>query len=140
MSKKNEQKENLRWCLIDAKGKILGRLSTQIAKILQGKHKPSYLPYIAGGDGVIVINARQIKVTGAKLSQKLYKSYSGYPGGLKNIPLAKMLESKPLQVIRHAVKGMLPKNKLTPVMLRRLKVYPDDKHPHQGQKPEIIEI
>ncbi len=137
MTKKREERE-LKWHLIDAKDKILGRLAVEVARILMGKHKPTYVPYIAGGDGVIVINARQIKVTGAKLSQKLYKHYSGYPGGLKQRPLAEMLERKPAEVIRHAVGGMLPKNKLTKVMLGRLKVYPDEKHPHQGQKPVLV--
>lgn len=137
MTKKREERE-LKWHLIDAKDKILGRLAVEVARILMGKHKPTYVPYIAGGDGVIVINARQIKVTGAKLSQKLYKHYSGYPGGLKQRPLAEMLERKPGEVIRHAVGGMLPKNKLTKVMLGRLKVYPDEKHPHQGQKPVLV--
>jgi len=130
---KADKTPDLKWHLIDARDKILGRLAVEAAKILIGKNKPTYVPYIAGGDGVVVINARQIKVTGNKLSTKLYKHYSGYPGGLKQTTLDKMLATKPTEVIRQAVKGMLPRNKLAGVMLGRLKVYPDDKHPHQAQ-------
>lgn len=138
MAKQRETKE-IKWYIMDAKDKILGRLAVEVARILMGKNKPTYVPYIAGGDGVIVINARQIKVTGAKLSQKLYKRYSGYPGGLKTISLSEMLEKKPEEVIRHAVRGMLPKNRLTKVMLKRLKVYPDEKHRQMAQKPIPID-
>lgn len=137
MAKKTEQRE-LKWYLVDARGKILGRLAVAVARILMGKNKPTYVPYIAGGDGVIVINASEIKVTGDKLKQKLYKHYSGYPGGLAQMTLEKMLEKKPTEVIRHAVQGMLPRNKLASVMLGRLKVYPDDKHPHQAQSPDTL--
>jgi len=135
-----EKEREIKWYLVDAKDKILGRLAVKVARILMGKHKPTYAPHIADGDGVIVINARKIKVTGEKLSQKLYKRYSGYPDGLKEIPLAKLLEKKPEEVIRHAVKGMLPKNKLAKLMLRRLRVYPDEKHPHIAQRPITMEV
>ncbi|MGE4357138.1 MAG: 50S ribosomal protein L13 [Candidatus Omnitrophota bacterium] len=133
-------KENrcIKWYLMDAKDEVLGRLAVKVARILMGKHKPGYAPYLPEGDGVIVINARQVKFTGDKLSQKIYTRYSGYPGGLKKIPLSEMLNKKPEYVIRHAVAGMLPKNKLTKVMLRRLKVYADDKHPHLAQKPVLV--
>ncbi|MCM8779161.1 MAG: 50S ribosomal protein L13 [Candidatus Omnitrophica bacterium] len=133
-----EKKQPIKWYLLDAKDKILGRLAVKIAEIIMGKHKPDYAPHILKGEGVIVINARQVKVTGEKLSQKFYRHYSGYPGGLKKIPLSEMLAKKPEEVIREAVKGMLPKNKLTKFMLRRLKIYPDEKHPHQAQKPILI--
>ncbi|MFN7170106.1 MAG: 50S ribosomal protein L13 [Candidatus Omnitrophota bacterium] len=133
-----EKKQPIKWYLLDAKDKILGRLAVKIAEIIMGKHKPDYAPHILKGEGVIVINARQVKVTGEKLSQKFYRHYSGYPGGLKKIPLTEMLAKKPEEVIREAVKGMLPKNKLTKFMLRRLKIYPDEKHPHQAQKPILI--
>ncbi|MCM8766205.1 MAG: 50S ribosomal protein L13 [Candidatus Omnitrophica bacterium] len=133
----SEEKE-IKWYLLDARDKILGRLAVKVARIIMGKHKPDYAPHLVKGDGVIVINAKEVKVTGDKPAQKFYKRYSGYPDGLKTIPLAEMLEKKPEEVIRHAVKGMLPKNKLTKVMLRRLKVYPDDKHPHIAQKPIML--
>jgi len=136
---KNNGRE-LKWYLIDAKGKILGRLAVEIASILMGKHKPTYARYFAGGDGVIVINAREIKVTGNKLKEKLYKRYSGYPSGLKQIPLKDMLERNSREVIRHAVRGMLPKNKLARVMLSRLKVYALDKHPHRAQRPIVLDL
>jgi large subunit ribosomal protein L13 len=133
MKKEDIKTKELKWHLIDAKDKILGRLAVEAARVLMGKDKPTYVPYLAGGDGVVVINARQIKVTGSKLTQKLYKHYSGYPSGLRQMTLAKMLEKKPEEVIRHAVKGMLPRNKLASVMISRLKVYADDRHPHQAQ-------
>ncbi|MCX5657598.1 MAG: 50S ribosomal protein L13 [Candidatus Omnitrophica bacterium] len=135
--KKTETKE-LKWHVIDAKDKILGRLAVQVAKILMGKDKPEYVPYIAGGDGVIVINAGQVKVTGAKLSQKLYTYYSGYPDGLRKVTLGKMMENRPCEVIRHAVKGMLPRNRLGSVMISRLKVYADEKHKHEAQSPNEL--
>ncbi|MCM8765228.1 MAG: 50S ribosomal protein L13 [Candidatus Omnitrophica bacterium] len=131
-------KKEIKWYIIDAKDKILGRLAVKIAQILMGKHKPNYSPHIVNSDGVIVINARQVKVTGKKLSQKFYKYYSGYHDGLRETPFSKMLEKRPEEIIRHAVKGMLPKNKLTKIMLRRLKVYPNDKHPHQAQNPILL--
>ncbi|MCM8784164.1 MAG: 50S ribosomal protein L13 [Candidatus Omnitrophica bacterium] len=131
-------KEDIKWYLIDAKKEVLGKLAVKAARILMGKHKPAYVPYLADGDGVIVINARQINITGDKLSHKFYKRYSGYPDGLKKIPLSEMLYRKPEEVIRHAVAGMLPKNKLTKILLKRLKVYADDKHPHLAQKPVMV--
>ena len=121
------------WHLVDAKDKILGRVATLIASFLKGKHKTNITPHVDMGDAVVVINAEKIRVTGKKLTEKHYKRYSGYPGGLKEEPLESLLVRKPTEVIRHAVKGMLPKNKLGDRMLKRLKVYVGDKHPHQAQ-------
>ena len=128
------------WFIIDAKGKILGKLATKAAVYLQGKNKTDYTPYIDGGDEVIVVNAEKIVVTGKKLEQKMYKRYSGYPGGLKETPLEEMLKRKPEEVIRLAVKGMLPKNRLGSRMIVRLKVYKGEAHPHKSQKPVPLEI
>lgn len=121
------------WHMIDAKDKILGRLATVIASLLKGKHKTDITPHVDCGDAVIVVNAEKIKVTGNKLEGKLYKRYSGYPGGLRQEPLGHLLERRPTDVLRHAVKGMLPKNKLGTRMLKRLKIYAGDKHPHEAQ-------
>ena len=128
------------WFIIDAKGKILGKLATKAAVYLQGKNKTDYTPYIDGGDEVIVVNAEKIVVTGKKLEQKMYKRYSGYPGGLKETPLEEMLKRKPEEVIRLAVKGMLPKNRLGSRMIVRLKVYKGEVHPHKSQKPVPLEV
>lgn len=128
------------WWIVDAKGKVLGRLASEIAKIIRGKHKVYYQPDVDCGDFVIVVNAEKIKVTGKKLTQKIYYRHSGYPGGLKERSLKWMLENKPEEVIRLAVKRMLPKNKLGHRMLKRLKVYRGDSHPHQAQKPKVLEV
>jgi len=129
-----------KWYLIDAEGKILGRLASEIAKILMGKHKPQYTPHADCGDFVIVINASKVAVTGKKLQQKIYRWHSGYPSGLKEKTLEWMLENRPERVIYLAVKRMLPANRLRKRRLKRLKIYPDDKHPHAAQKPEILNI
>ena len=129
-----------KWYLVDAEGKVLGRLATQIAMILRGKTKPTYTPHVDTGDQVIVINASEVAVTGRKLKQKLYRTYSGYPGGLKEKNLETMLKKKPEEVIIRAVKGMLPHNKLGRKMLRKLKVYKGASHPHQAQKLEVLEV
>ena len=129
-----------RWLLVDARNKTLGRVATRIAKILQGKTKPTYSPNFLCGDYVVVINARYIKVTGRKLEEKIYDKYSGYPGGRKEITLKELIKKNPSKALYLAVKGMLPKNKLRKRMLRALKVYPEDKHPHLAQKPEKIEV
>lgn len=126
--------------LVDAKGKILGRMSTKIASILRGKHKPSFSPFKDMGDSVIVINAKEVKVTGKKAEQKTYFRHSGYPGSAKNIPFLKMLKERPEEIIKHAVKGMLPHNKLGRQLIRRLKIYPDASHPHQAQKVENLSV
>ena len=128
------------WFIVDAKGKVLGRLATSIATVLRGKHKVSFTPHLDCGDGVIVINAKGIRVTGRKMQQKMYKTYSGYPSGLKETDLETMLGKKPTKVIRIAVKGMLPKNKIGRQMIKRLKVYADDKHAQQAQKPKELKI
>lgn len=121
------------WHVIDAEGKTLGRLSTEIASLLQGKHRPAYVPYVNTGDYVIVVNAEKIAVTGAKLEQKKYYRHSGYHGGLKETSLKEMLESHPERVLKQSVKGMLPKNIPGRRMLRRFKIYSGDTHPHQAQ-------
>ena len=128
------------WYIVDATDKILGRLATKVATILMGKEKVIYSPHQDTGDEVIVINASKVKVTGKKPEQKLYKRYSAYPGGLNEETLQSVMKRKPDYVIRHAVKGMLPKNKLAAKLLKKLKVYADDKHPHQSQKPKELNI
>ena len=129
-----------KWYVVDAEGKTLGRLATEIAKILRGKHKPIYTPHVDTGDYVIVINADKVRVTGKRLDQKIYYRHSGYIGGLKAVPLRRMLETHPERVIEHAVKGMLPKNRLGRKMYKKLKVYASPDHPHQAQKPEPLEL
>ncbi len=121
------------WHVIDASGKTLGRLMTQVATLLMGKHKPQYVPYLDCGDYVIVLNAAKVKVTGNKALQKTYYRHSGYPGGLKAANFEKMLQTHPTRIIEHAVKGMLPHNRLGDAMFKKLKVYEGDSHPHQAQ-------
>jgi len=128
------------WYVVDATGIPLGRLATRIATILRGKHKPEYTPHIDNGDFVICINADKVLLTGKKEEQKKYYRHSGYLGGLKVIPFRMMKEKKPEEIIYHAVRGMLPKNKLGRKMIKKLKVYAGDKHPHEAQKPKILEI
>jgi large subunit ribosomal protein L13 len=127
------------WLLIDARGKTLGRLATQIADILRGKRKPEYTPHIDTGDFVVVVNARDISVTGNKRETKLYRRHSGYPGGLRSRTLEEMLDRRPEEVIRKAVKGMLPRNRLARQQLRKLKVYAGPDHPHEAQKPKAVD-
>ena len=128
------------WYVVDAEGKTLGRLATEIARILRGKHKPIYTPHVDTGDYVVVINADKIRVTGKRLDQKIYYRHSGYMGGLKAVSLRRMLETHPERVIEHAVKGMLPKNRLGRQMYKKLKVYASPDHPHQAQKPQPLEL
>jgi len=128
------------WHIVDAKDQILGRLATRIATILRGKNKVIFSPHQDTGDEVIVINARFIKVTGKKLATKTYQRYSAYPGGLNEETLETVLKKKPEYVITHAVRGMLPKNKLGDKLIKKLKVYPDQIHPHAAQKPKILEL
>jgi large subunit ribosomal protein L13 len=128
------------WYIVDAKDKILGKLATKVAVYLQGKNKTDYTPYIDMGDEVVVINAQQVATTGKKLKNKMYKRYSGYPGGQKETSLEEMLKKKPEEVITHAVKGMLPKNRLGNRMIKRLKVYRDENHPHKAQNPAVLEV
>ncbi|MBU2102574.1 MAG: 50S ribosomal protein L13 [Candidatus Omnitrophota bacterium] len=132
--------ENKNWVLIDAKDKVLGRLSSRIARMLQGKHKTTYSPNFICGDHVVVINAKHIKFTGNKLTQKAYDRYSGYPGGIKDITLGRLLDKNPSRVLYVAVQGMIPKTQLGKRMMRLLKIYPDEKHEHQAQKPKKIEV
>lgn len=129
-----------KWYFVDATDKTLGRLSSKIASMLRGKHKPIFTPHVDCGDYVVVINAEKVKVTGKKLEDKEYKRHSGYPGGLKTVTLEKMLEDKPEDVMIHAVKGMLPKGKLGRQMLKKLRVYKGAEHDHSAQKPEKLEI
>ncbi len=128
------------WLIVDATGQTLGRLSTQIADALRGKNKPTYTPHVDTGDFIVVINAEKIAVTGNKLEQKLYYRHSGYPGGLKSRTLAEQLERRPEEVIRTAVKGMLPRNRLARKQLTKLKVYAGPDHPHAAQQPQPMEI
>ncbi len=128
------------WLVVDATGKTLGRLATQIADTLRGKRKPEYTPHCDVGDFVIVVNADKIAVTGNKREEKLYYRYSGYPGGLRTRTLNDMLERRPEEVIRKAVKGMLPRNRLARAQLRKLKVYAGPDHPHAAQQPKQMEI
>ena len=128
------------WLVVDANGKTLGRLATVIADALRGKRKPEYTPHVDTGDFVIVINAEKIVVTGNKLADKRYYRHSGYPGGIRSRTLAEMLERRPEEVIRKAVKGMLPRNRLARRQITKLKVYAGPEHPHAAQKPEPLEI
>jgi large subunit ribosomal protein L13 len=128
------------WLLVDATGQTLGRLATQIADSLRGKRKPEYTPHVDVGDFVIVVNAERISVSGDKRAQKRYYRHSGYPGGLRSRTLGEMLERRPEEVIRLAVKGMLPRNRLGRAQLRKLKVYAGPDHPHVAQQPEPMEV
>jgi large subunit ribosomal protein L13 len=128
------------WFVIDAKDQTLGRLATQIAVLLRGKHKPMFSPHMDVGDYVIVLNCDKIRVTGRKLDQKFYYRHSGYPGGLKSVSLREMLHRRPERVIQSAVRGMLPKNRLGRKMIKKLKIYAGDTHPHQAQKPKVFEL
>src|SRR5204863_1232831 len=128
------------WYVVDASGQTLGRLATEIANTLRGKRKPTYTPHVDTGDFVIVVNAKQIRVTGNKLADKRYYRHSGYPGGLKSRTLQEMLDRRPEEVIRRAVKGMLPRNRLARKQLTKLKVYAGPDHPHVAQKPQPLEI
>ena len=138
----NARKEDIirNWYVIDAEGQILGRLASEIARRLRGKHKPIYTPYVDTGDFVIVVNAGKVSLTGKKLSDKVYYHYSGYPGGLKKTYAGKMLEDNPDKVLNYAVKGMLPKNSLGRKMLKKLKIYAGNDHPHEAQCPQVIKV
>jgi large subunit ribosomal protein L13 len=127
------------WYLVDAEGKTLGRLATQIADTLRGKRKPQYTPHVDTGDFVVVVNADKIQVTGNKLDQKRYYRHSGYPGGLRSRTLREQLERRPTEVLRVAVKGMLPKNRLARQQITKLKIYAGPEHPHEAQNPKPLE-
>jgi len=129
-----------RWYVVDAENKTLGRLASAIARILRGKHKPIYSPHLDCGDFVIVVNADKIVTTGRKLDQKIYYRHSGYPGGLHSITLREQLKRHPTRVLEAAVRGMLPKNRLGRKMIKKLKLYAGPSHPHQAQRPEVLEL
>ena len=129
-----------KWFIIDAEGKILGRLSTEIARIISGKAKPTYTPFLDTGDHVIVINAAQVHLTGRKPDGKLYRHHTGYMGGLKTVAAGDLLKKSPVKVVEEAVRGMLPKSKLGRAMFHKLKVYAGEKHPHQAQKPQALNV
>ena len=128
------------WLVVDAQGQTLGRLATRVAALLRGKHKPFYTPHIDCGDFVIVVNAEKVRVTGRKLDQKIYYRHSGYPGGLKQVSLRRQLALHPERVVEAAVRGMLPKNRLGRKLFKKLKVYAGPAHPHQAQKPKVLNI
>ncbi len=128
------------WYLVNAEGKVLGRLSTDLAKILKGKNKPTYTPHIDTGDFVVVVNAGKVTLTGKKMKDKVYYHHTGYPGGIKEMNAEKLLAKKPTEMIRIAVKGMLPKNSLGRQMIRKLKIYAGPNHPHEAQKPTPLEL
>jgi large subunit ribosomal protein L13 len=138
VAKKSELQKD--WYVVDLEDKVLGRAATEIARVLRGKHKAIYTPSVDTGDFVIVLNAEKIRLTGNKLSQKMYYRHSGYTGGLTTIPAGKMLEKTPEELIKRAVKGMLPKNKLGRQMFRKLKVYCGADHPHQAQQPKELQV
>ena len=128
------------WYLVDAEGRTLGRLATQIADVLRGKGKPQYTPHVDTGDFVVVVNAEKVRVTGNKLEQKVYYRHSGYPGGLRERTLAEQLARRPEEVLRRAVRGMLPKNRLAAAQLRKLRIYAGPEHPHAAQNPVTLEV
>ncbi len=129
-----------KWYVVDAEGKTVGRLAAEVAKVLRGKHKPTFTPHVDTGDYVIVVNAEKVVFTGKKLLKKMYFRHSGYPGGTTFTPAGKLLAAKPEKVVEFAVKGMLPKNRLGAQMYRKLNVYSGPEHPHAAQKPEPLEI
>jgi large subunit ribosomal protein L13 len=129
-----------KWYIVDATGKVLGRVASEVAQILKGKHKPMYTPHLDVGDHVVIINAEKVRVTGRKLEQKKYHRHTGYPGGLKSKTLGKVVQEKPEWVLEHAIKGMLPHNRLGRKMFKKLKIYAGEQHPHDAQKPEKLEI
>ena len=129
-----------KWFVVDAEGQTLGRLAAEVAKVLRGKHKPTFTPHVDTGDYVIVVNAAKVKLTGKKLIQKTYFRHSGYPGGAKFTQAGHMLEKQPERVVEMAVRGMLPKNKIGEQMYRKLNVYAGAEHPHQAQQPEELKL
>jgi large subunit ribosomal protein L13 len=129
-----------KWYVVDAEGQTLGRLATEIARILRGKNKPQYTPHVDTGDFVVVVNAEKVVVTGKKAEQKVYRRHSGYPGGLKETSYEQMMERRPTEILRRAVKGMMPKNRLARQQLRKLKIYAGPEHPHAAQNPQPYEV
>ena len=138
--KKSEALAQRQWFVVDGAGKVLGRLASEVARVLRGKHKPAFTPHVDGGDFVIVVNARGVKLTGKKLEKKVYYRHSEYPGGIRVTAAGKMLAEKPEALVRLAVKGMLPKNRLGRRLYNKLKVYAGAEHPHAAQKPQSLTI
>ena len=136
----NAQTVKKEWILIDAENQTLGRLATRVANVLRGKHKPSFTPHVDCGDNVIIINAEKIVLTGKKLTDKVYVRHTGYPGGQRFSTPQQLLNTHPIRVIEHAVRGMLPKNKLGDALYRNLKVYAGAEHPHQAQNPKVVNL
>ena len=130
----------VKWHVIDAKGRVLGRVATSAARLLQGKHKSSYTPFLDTGDHVVILNVAKVKLTGRKDEQKIYQRHSGYPGGLREDRAKIVRASQPVRLMEEAVRGMLPKSKLGDAMYRKLKVYAGDKHPHTAQSPTVFEV
>ena len=129
-----------KWYVVDAEGKTLGRMASAVAAILRGKNKPTYTPHVDCGDYVIIINADKVAVTGKKRQEKIYKRHTGYPGGLRELTFEQLMEKHPEEVVRHAVKGMMPNGKLGRKMFKKLKVYASPEHDHAAQKPEVLDI
>lgn len=136
------KKEDIKrvWYLVDAKDKILGRMAAKVASVLRGKHKAIFTPHVDTGDAVIIINASQVRLTGRKTKQKVYRRYSGYPGGLREVSFEKMFKEKPETVVKLAIRRMLPTGALGSVILKKLKIYADDKHEHKAQNPQVLEV
>jgi large subunit ribosomal protein L13 len=128
------------WWLVDAQGLTLGRLATEVARRLRGKHKPTFTPFLDMGDHIIVVNAEKVALTGRKLETKMYRRHSGYPGGLREIPAGEVLKKQPVRLVESAVRGMLPKGPLGRQMVRKLKVYAGSTHPHEAQQPQALEL
>jgi len=128
------------WFIVDAEGKTLGRMASEIASRLRGKHKPEYTPHVDTGDFIVVVNAEKVAVTGNKAKDKIYHSHTGYPGGIKDISFEKLIDKAPERVIQSAVKGMLPRGPLGRAMFKKLKVYAGNEHPHQAQQPKVLEV
>ncbi|MBI3253063.1 MAG: 50S ribosomal protein L13 [Candidatus Omnitrophica bacterium] len=137
---KKEDLKDKKWHVVDARGQVVGRLAARISRILMGKNKTDYTPHVEGGDGVIVVNAKDVVVTGTKRQTKIYKSYSGYPSGQTERTFERVMKEDPTYVLKHAVKGMLPKSRLGKSMITRLLVYAGSDHPHEAQKPQIHKI
>ena len=136
------KKENIqrKWYVVDADSKSLGRLASRVASILRGKHRPTYTPHVDTGDHVVIINADKVILTGKKLADKIYYHHTGYIGGIKSITAKKLMEKKPTEILYHAIKGMLPKNKLGRQMIKKLKIYRGSTHPHSAQSPVKLEV
>jgi large subunit ribosomal protein L13 len=136
----NKETVEKNWYIVDAEGEVLGRLASKIAKVIRGKHKPSFTPHVDCGDHVVVINASKVKITGNKFNTKIYRRYSGYPGGLKEIPYARMIKEHPERVVELAVKRMLPKTRLGRKVFKNLHVYAGSEHKHEAQKPQKLDL